>query len=227
MPKILELFAGSRSIGNEADKRNHDVFSCDWTAYDKIDYIGDIGELTLKDVPFIPDMIWASPDCATYSIAACSTHRNKNKTPKSEYAIRCDEVNQHWLQLIKEWQKINPDLIFFIENPRGNLRHMDWMQEYNRHTVWYCQYGDDRAKPTDIWTNCKEWKPRPECRNYKYDKNGDIINKHCHHESARRGAKTGTQGKKGSYERSKIPNELCGEILNAFEKSKAGGAFKN
>ena len=95
---------------------------------------------------------------------------------------------------------------------------MEWMQEFNRHTVWYCKYGDDRAKPTDIWTNSKEWIPRPMCRNYKYDKEGNIINKHCHHESARRGAKTGTQGKKGSYNRSKIPQELCEEVLKSIIK---------
>jgi hypothetical protein len=91
------------------------------------------------------------------------------------------------------------------------------MQEFKRHTVWYCKYGDDRAKPTDIWTNSKTWKPRPMCKNYKYNKEtGEIIDKHCHHESARRGAKTGTQGKKGSYNRSKIPNELCKEIIESI-----------
>lgn len=89
------------------------------------------------------------------------------------------------------------------------------MQGFKRHTVWYCQYGDDRAKPTDIWTNSKTWVPKPMCKNYKYDNEGNVINKHCHHESARRGAKTGTQGKDGSYERSKIPMELCNEILNS------------
>ena len=96
------------------------------------------------------------------------------------------------------------------------LRHMEWMQEFKRHTVWYCKYGDDRAKPTDIWTNSDTWKPRPMCKNFKYNKEtGEIIDKHCHHESARRGAKTGTQGKKGSYNRSKIPNELCKEIIES------------
>ena len=78
-----------------------------------------------------------------------------------------------------------------------------------RHTVWYCQYGDDRAKPTDIWTNNKLWVPKKECHNYR---NGV---KHCHHESAPRGSKTGTQGKKGSYERSKIPEKLCAEVLKS------------
>lgn len=211
--KVLELFAGSRSIGKEAEKQGHDVFSVDWENYEGIDLSIDIGLLTKEHIPFIPDVVWASPDCTTYSIAACSTHRTNTKDPKSEYAIKCDTVNKHWISLVKEWLLLNPDLVFFIENPRGMLRHMDWMQEFKRHTVWYCQYGDDRAKPTDIWTNSKTWKPRPVCKNYKYDESGKIINRHCHHESARRGAKTGTQGKYGSYERSRIPEQLCKEIL--------------
>jgi hypothetical protein len=215
---LLELFAGSRSIGKEAEKRGINVFSVDWTPYPKIDLSIDIGKLRLGDVPFTPDVVWASPDCTTYSIAACSTHRTNTKEPKSEYAIECDKVNQHWIGLIKYWLEINPNLIFFIENPRGMLRHMDWMQEFDRHTVWYCKYGDDRAKPTDIWTNSKTWTPRPMCKNYKYNKDGEIIDKHCHHASARRGAKTGTQGRKESYERSKIPQQLCEEIIKSILK---------
>ena len=212
---LLELFAGSRSIGREAEKQGLNVFSVDWTAYKDIDLTIDIGSLKKEDIPFIPDIVWASPDCTTYSIAACSTHRTNTKEPKSDYAVKCDSVNQHWIKLIKEWLLVNPDLIFFIENPRGMLRHMEWMKEFKRHTVWYCKYGDDRAKPTDIWTNSNTWIPRPMCKNYKYDKEGNIINRHCHHESARRGAKTGTQGKKGSYNRSKIPQQLCEEIIKS------------
>lgn len=90
------------------------------------------------------------------------------------------------------------------------------MQEFKRHTVWYCKYGDSRAKPTDIWTNSKIWIPRKECKNYKYNKDGNIIDKHCNHESARRGSKTGTQGKKDSYNRSKIPKQLCEEIIKTL-----------
>lgn len=214
---LLELFAGSRSIGKEAEKQGFNVFSVDWTAYNKIDLTIDIGELKKEDVPFVPDVVCASPDCTTYSIAACGTHRRIDRSPKSEKAIKCDTVNKHWIKLMKEWLKINPNMIFFIENPRGILRHMSWMQGFKRYTVWYCQYGDTRAKPTDIWTNSKNWIPRPQCKNYRYNKDtGEIINKHCHHESARRGAKTGTQGIKNSYERSKIPSELCIEILKSI-----------
>ena len=217
MKNVLELFAGSRSIGKVADSLNMNVFSVDWENYDNIDLSIDIGELKKEDIPFVPDVVWASPDCTTYTIAAISTHRNGTE-PKSDYAKKCDNVNQHFIKLIKCWLVINPNMVFFIENPRGMLRHMEWMQEFKRCTVWYCQYGDSRAKPTDIWTNSKTWIPRPECHNYKYDKQGNVINQHCHHESARRGAKTGTQGKKGHYERSKIPEQLCFDVLNSLNK---------
>ena len=216
---IVELFAGDRSIGQEADNQGHNVFSVDWKEYKNIDLAIDIEWMRPSDVPFVPNVVWASPDCTTYSIAAISTHRNKeDRSGKTEYARKCDRVNQHFIAMIDYWLAINPDMIFFIENPRGMLRHMPFMKRFTRHTVWYCQYGDDRAKPTDIWTNSGSWIPRPECKNYKYDKDGKIINKHCHHASARRGAKTGTQGRKGSYERSKIPTELCAEIISSTNK---------
>lgn len=204
--KVLELFAGSRSIGNMAESLGMKVFSVDWTPYEKIDLSIDIEELKKEDVPFIPDVVWASPDCTTYSIAAVSTHRTNSIEPKSDYAIKCDNVNKHWISLIKQWLEINPDMVFFIENPRGILRKMPFMQEFKRHTVWYCTYGDDRAKPTDIWTNSKTWIPREMCHNG---------NKNCHHQPAPRGSKTGTQGKKDSYNRSKIPSQLCEEILKS------------
>ena len=57
-------------------------------------------------------------------------------------------------------------------------------------------------KPTDIWTNSENWKPKAMC------KNGD----NCH-VSAPRGSQTGTQGMANAYEKSKIPEELCKEIL--------------
>jgi hypothetical protein len=213
---ILELHAGSRSIGNEGDKRGHNVFSVDWTDYADIDLVIDIEKLHINDVPFIPDMIWTSPDCTTYSIAAISHHRNGTE-PLSDYAKKCDAVNYHQIDLINMWLKINPNLKFFIENPRGMMRKMPFVKSIDRATIWYCTYGDDRAKPTDIFTNhlfsvfnTKGWIPKHECHNG---------NKNCHHQSAPRGSKTGTQGKSGSYERSKIPQKLVEEIIKSVENA--------
>ena len=49
---LLELFAGSRSIGNEAEKQGFNVFSVDWTPYDKIDLTIDIGLLKKRRYSF-------------------------------------------------------------------------------------------------------------------------------------------------------------------------------
>ncbi|WP_410220755.1 DNA cytosine methyltransferase [Pedobacter sp.] len=191
-----------------AEKIGYETFSIDWVNFnEEMDLVIDIEYLKTEDVPFVPDVVWASPDCTTYSIAAISTHRN-GTLPKSDYAKKCDRVNMHVLELISQWLVLNPELKFFIENPRGMLRKMPFMQGLDRHTIWYCQYGDDRAKPTDIWTNSKDWIPRPVCRNGNRD---------CHHQPAPRGSKTGTQGRKNSYLRSVIPQELCYEILNTIK----------
>ena len=210
MRNMVEFFAGSRSVGKVAELRGMNVFSIDYKAFDGINLVKDIGELSVRDIPFLPDFVWASPDCTTYTIAAISTHRD-GVNPKSEYAVKCDQVNKHFLSMIARWLRANPELIFFIENPRGMLRKMPFMQGFKRHTIWYCQYGDDRAKPTDIWTNSLTWQPKPVC------KNG---NTSCHHQSAPRGSKTGTQGKKGSYERSKIPELLCVDIIDNYLSNK-------
>jgi hypothetical protein len=204
--KILELFAGTRSISNAFEAAGHEVFTIDWDKqHENIDLYADISTITAADIIEKfgrPSIIWASPDCRTYSIAAISHHRTKepsgNLAPKSDYAKVCDRVNTHVLKLIEELQP----LYYFIENPRGGLRKMFFMQNLPRYTVTYCQYNDDRMKPTDIWTNHPNPNFRPMC------KNGDP----CHIE-ARRGAKTGTQGRKGSVERSRIPVELCEHIV--------------
>lgn len=203
---LLELFAGSRSVGKEAEKLGFNVFSVDWKNYDNINLSMDIENLTIKDIPFIPDIIWASPDCTTYSIAAISKHRN-GILPKSDYAKKCDKVNEHFISLINEWKKLNNNLVFFIENPRGMMRKMPFVSQFKRHTIWYCQYGDIRAKPTDIFTNSINWIPRKECKNN---------NPLCNHLRAPSGSSLGTQSLKNSYYRSMIPSELCIEILKNY-----------
>ena len=210
--KILELFAGTRSISKAFEKRGHKTYSVEWNKdFDNITLYEDINNLTSEKIielcNGLPDVIWASPDCTTYSIAGISHHRKKNlKTgnlePVSDYAKFCDKTNKHLLNLIRE---LKPKY-YFIENPRGGLRKMDFMQHIPRYTITYCQYGDSRMKPTDIWTNYPNPNFKPMC------KNGDSC-----HEKAPRGSKTGTQGLKSSRERSKIPEKFCEYIVKICE----------
>lgn len=213
--KVLELFAGTRSIGKAFEAHGHEVYSVEWDKdFEDIDLYADISTVTAEQILRDfgrPDVIWASPDCTTFSVAAISRHRRRDPEtgslePISEYARFCDMVDQHVLQLIRE---LKPKY-WFIENPRGGMRKMAWMQGLPRYTVTYCKYGETRMKPTDIWTNHPDPQFLPHC------KNGDPC-----HEPAPRGARTGTQALKGSKERSVIPAALCQHIVKICEETEA------
>jgi hypothetical protein len=197
---VLELFAGSRSVGKEAEKLGMNVFSSDLIGFDGIDYAVSILDFDVSKVPFKPDIIWASPPCTGFSVAAIGRNWNHDKTPKTDTARLGILLVEKTIEIIKHY---NPTY-WFIENPRGMLRKMPIMEGFKRNSVTYCQYGDERMKPTDIWTNSDAWTPKNMC------KNGDSC-----HVSAPRGSRTGTQGMSNAYERSKIPNELCFEILKS------------
>ena len=201
--KVLELFAGSRSIGKASEILGYQVFSSDLINFEKIDYVTSILNFNINKVPFQPDIIWASPPCTGFSVAALGHHWTGGKNayiPKTDTAKLGIELAKKTIEIINYFKP----KYFFIENPRGLLRKMDFMDNFIRQSITYCQYGDTRMKPTDIWTNSTKWIPRPMC------KNGDDC-----HIAAPRGSRTGTQGLKGSYERSKIPEDLCLEILKS------------
>lgn len=108
----------------------------------------------------------------------------------------------------KRWSVINVE-------PTGIIEDVYCCETEKTHTFTLednivthnCKYGDKRMKPTDIWTNHPNPKFLPMC------KNGDPC-----HVSAPRGARTGTQGLKGSIERSRIPAKLCEHIVDICEE---------
>ena len=201
--QILELFAGSKSIGKCANGLFFESYSSDIEQFGGIDYVTNILDFDVTKIPFKPDIIWASPPCTAFSVAAIGKNWTKvgndylPKNPRAELGLK---LVQKTLEIIEHF---NPTY-FFIENPRGMLRKMPMMAHLKRQGVTYCQYGDTRMKPTDIWTNSDKWIPRPMCSN----------GSPCHI-SAPRGSRTGTQGLANAYERSKIPEDLCIEILKS------------
>lgn len=208
--KVLELFCGTKSISKAFQARGHEVFTVDWDKRFEPTLSVDVGTLTRDQIIELcggaPDVIWASPDCTSYSVAAISYHRVReasgNLKAVTEYAEQCDRINAHLVDLIRE---LKPKY-WFIENPRVAMRKMDFMQGLPRYTVTYCQYGDTRQKPTDIWTNhpCPNFKPPCE------------KGAPCH-VAAPRGARTGTQGLANRIEKARIPAELCEHIVDICE----------
>ena len=205
--KILELFSGAESFSKIARERGHECFTIDIEEKFNPSLCKNITELELEDIPFKPDIIWASPPCQRFSVASLR-HHWENKKPKHKGTYESLLLIAKTISLILS---LKPKF-WFIENPRGMLRKQSMMINLPRNTITYCQYGDFRQKPTDIWNNCKKWHSRKICK----------PRDSCH-ESARRSADKGSQsigggGKFGSVDRSKIPKDLCLEIIKACEK---------
>lgn len=157
-----------------------------------------------------PDFIWASPPCTAFSVASIPFHwisGGSNPQPKSELAINNQRLVAQARMLV---EAIRPKYGYLIENPRGMLRKLSVVDGLPRQTITYCQYGDDRMKPTDLWGFVPGWTARPAC------KAGSL----CHTPSPRGDHSGGTQGRLTSKERSMIPSELGFEIRQAIIRAK-------
>lgn len=204
--KTVEIFSGTKSFSKVARSKGFSTLTIDNDSKLEPDIIADILTLNPNVIPYRADILWASPPCEGFSVAAIGKNWNKDYTPKHPRAAMAQRLARTTLTIIAKRQPV----WWFIENPRGMLRKMSFMQDMRRITVTYCQYGDTRQKPTDIWTNADWWEPRPPCR----------AGLSCH-EAAPRGSKTGTQGIKGARDRGRIPPALFEEILSQMPQQRS------
>jgi hypothetical protein len=203
----LELFSGTKSFSKVMAMNNHDTLTIDNDNSLNPDSCKDI----LEYIDYTPyDVIWASPPCTAFSVASIGKNW-RNGFPISPNAALGLRLLERTILIIA----VNNPKVWYIENPRGMMRKVidSLFKKYNiknyrRVTISYCQYGDTRMKPTDIWTNDFNWIPKAICKP-----------KSSCHESAPRGSRTGTQGLKGSKDRSMIPYQLGLEIRNTIIKN--------
>ena len=157
MPRALELFSGTNSVGELLRQNGWEVTSLD----NRPKYNPTIAtDITTWDYSQYPkghfEYIHASPPCCEYSRALSTRPRRfENADP---LALRALEIIA---ALQPKW--------WTIENPDGELKNrwfMEPLQQY-LHKISYCKYSDDTTqfkykKPTCIWTNLR-WTPRPMC----------------------------------------------------------------
>lgn len=220
---ILELFSGTESISNAFRARGHECYTLDFDKQFNPTYCMDIADFDpyrfIKEHGY-PDVIWASPDCTVFSVAAICHNWKKEGEKYTPLRPETKKGMDNIYKILEIISACRPKY-WFMENPRGMLRkifpslhdnftiHSRHHHPYEMKTVTYCTYGDSRMKPTDIWSNAyRIWTPRKACHNGNPD---------CHHERAPRGSKCGTQGIKGAKDRGRIPYELCQEIVEACE----------
>ena len=205
---VFDFFAGTGSSTRAFEDAGDTVIRFELDEQFDVDRHVDIMDLNAVELYREygrPDFVWASPPCTAFSVASIGHHWTGGVgayVPKTEAASYNQQLVWKTRNLISG---LDPKVGWLIENPRGVLRKLPPVQGLTRRTVTYCQYGDERMKPTDLWGEVPGWVPRSMC------KNGD----ECH-VSAPRGARTGTQGLKGARQRSMVPYALRAEIRKAI-----------
>lgn len=208
--RVLDLFAGLRGWSQPFADRGHEVFTVELDrSFEGISLYADILTLTASDIPWQPDIILASPPCTAFTTMTMGRNWTYEGEPKTDTAVMGRRLVRRTLGLIAV---IDPRWAI-IENPRARLRTLPDLSFLERRTVWYCRYGEKRAKPTDLWG--APFPPslvlRPGCHNGNPD-----------HIAAPRGSRTGTQGNLSSREIAKVPYELALDVCLAAERDLAG-----
>jgi hypothetical protein len=196
--KVLDLFAGLKGWSEAFKDRGHIVDTLDNDPKFHPKFCMSVMDHTHEMIKGY-DLYLASPPCECFSVARIGANwtPHPDNQPRNERARLMRDLALYTFKILEGYP-------YVLENPRAKLRVLAPYPPTA--TIWYCQYGDFRAKPTDIWTSIKELNWRPRCHNGAKD-----------HEAAPRGAKTGTMGQRFLALRALIPYGLSLDVCLQME----------
>ena len=172
MPRLLELFCGTKSVGKVFSEAGWSVTSVDINAKFQPDILANILDLPVT-IGEGYDFIWASPPCQRFSIA-------QSRLPQDiEESCR---IVEHTLEIIKK-----SGCRWGLENPStSSLKKQRFMAGLPYKDLCYCMYSRwGYKKPTRVWGNVP-WEPK------MCDKNcGNMVGTR-HRCTAQRGPDRGT-----------------------------------
>lgn len=121
--KTVELFCGTKSFSKVAYELGHETYTIDHDERHSPDIVGDI--LKIQEFPKC-DIIWASPPCEGFSVAVIGRNWNHDYTPKHARAKLAMDLALRTIDIIRQAKP----KYWFIENPRGMLRKMPFMDAF-------------------------------------------------------------------------------------------------
>lgn len=199
---VVDLFSGLEGWSKPWRERGHNIYRVEINERFPAEH-RDVMDFDPSQLPWVPDVVLASPPCTAFTVMQIGRNWTHDHQPKNDKAVAGLVLLERTVELVKQMGT----KVFIIENPVGKMRRMPQVAGFERRNVTYCQYGERRMKPTDLWGGFPDGLILlPPCRN----------GAPCH-DRAPRGSSSGTQGM-DSAESAKIPRALSLAVCLSTEK---------